>query len=167
MVLWKVHDGWKYEFFEPDIDPATIPEFESLLKVWQSKRAGRRVPSWADFDFYDFKGWHGWICIYDVVYDPFDYSVRLSGTRIDELYGFPTKGYDRKRMNEVYAETALRDEFDEMNCRHLTIACITGPLNVEGKTYNRVSYLELPLSNDGKRAQNTIEAILPHSNGAD
>lgn len=164
-MLWKVHEGWRYQYFEPDIDPSTVPEFESLVKTWQSKRAGRRVPSWSDFDFYDFKGWHGWVCVYDVTYDPFDYRVRLSGTHIDELYGLTTKGYDRGRMNQIFAETAVRDEFDEMNCRNLTIAYITGPLNVQGKTFNRVSYLELPLSDDGEKAQNTIEAILPHSDG--
>lgn len=166
MTLWKVHEGWRYEYFEPGIAPSSIPEFASLLKIWQSKRGGRRVPSWADFDFYSFKGWHGWLCVYDVTYDPFDYTVRLSGTEIDELYGFSIKNFDRKRMNEVLAETAVRDEFDEMNCRNLTIAYITGPLNVQNRTYNRVSYLELPLSDDGEKAQHTIEAIIPHSSKA-
>jgi hypothetical protein len=161
--LWKAEDGWKYEYFEPDIDPSTIPEFASLLKIWQSKRAGRRVPAWSDFDFYDFKGWHGWLMVYEVSYDPFDYTVRLSGTNVDELYGFSTQGYNRQQMNRVYAETAVRDEFDEMTCRNLVISYITGPLNIEGKTFNRVSYLELPLSDEGERASYTIEAILPHS----
>ena len=167
MTLWKFENGWRYEYFEPDIDPASIPEFESLLTVWQSKRAGRRVPSRRDFDFYDFKGWHGWITLYDVTYDPFDYVVRLSGTNIDQLYGRTTKGLDREGMNRIYAETATRDEFDEMTCRKLLISHITGPLNVQGKTYNRVAYLELPLSDDGERASSTIEAILPYSRDDD
>ena len=162
MVLWKHENGWRYEYFEPDVDPSSIPQFESLLRVWQSKRNGRRVPSRADFDFYDFKGWHGWISLYDVTYDPFDYIVKLSGTNIDDLYGFSTTGFDRSMMDRVYVEKLNRDEFDEMNCRSLTIALTTGPLNAINRTYKSVSYLELPLSDDGKRASSTIEAVLPH-----
>src|SRR3546814_10666957 len=49
-----------------------------------------------------------------------------------------------------------------MNCRNLMVALTTGPLNVINRTYKSVSYLELPLSDDGRRASNTIEAALPH-----
>ncbi|MEQ8354003.1 MAG: hypothetical protein RH942_00585 [Kiloniellaceae bacterium] len=165
MVLWKYENGWRYEYFEPDVQPSSVPQFEDLVTLWQSKRNGRRVPAKRDFDFYDFKGWHGWISLHDVTYDPFDYLVRLSGTKIDDLYGTSIKGFDREGMNRIYAETSNRDAFDEMNCLNLTISHITGPLNVAGRTYNRVAYLELPLSDDGERADSTIEATLPHRDG--
>jgi hypothetical protein len=64
-------------------------------------------------------------------------------------------------MNQVYAETEVRDRFDEESCRQLKIAHITGPLNILEKTYRSVEYLELPLSADGMRATHTIEAVLP------
>lgn len=161
MVLWKEEKGWRYEYFEPDVDASAIPEFESLIRTWQSKRNGRRVPAKDDFDFFDFKGWHGWISLFDVFYDPFDYVVRLSGTRVDELYGCSTTGYDRARMDRLYVEKQNRDVFDEMNCRNLTISLITGPLNIRNRTYKRAIYLELPLSDDGSRATHTIEAVIP------
>jgi hypothetical protein len=165
MTLWKQQNGWRYECFEPDTDPSTFPHFEDLVRLWQSKRQGRRVPSKKDFDFYDFKGWHGWLVLYDVKWDPFDYVVRLSGTQVDELYGFGATGFDRQKMNEVYEETTVRDEFDEMNCRNLTISRISGPLNIKGKGFQRVVYLELPLSEDGNRASATIEAVVPLKSG--
>ena len=162
MVLWKEEGGWRYEYFEPEVDPAAIPEFESLLRLWQSKRKGRRVPARSDFDFFDFKGWLGWIALYDVSYDPFDYTVRLSGTKIDELNGFAATGLDREGMNRHYAEIENRDAFDEFNCRNLTISYTVGPLNVADRTYKSVSILELPLSDGRGRATSTIEAVVPH-----
>lgn len=166
MTLWKQQNGWIYEFFEPDTDPSLFPRFEDLVRIWQSKRYGKRVPARKDLDFFDFKGWHGWLALYDVTWDPFNYVCRLSGTKIDELYGLNTTGFDRGMMNEVYAETLVRDTFDEMNCRNLMISRVTGPLNVVGKTFSQVIYLELPLSDDGQRASGTVEAVVPSDDKA-
>jgi len=159
--LWGEFDGWTYWHYGADMRPDDLPTFASLITIWQGKRNGRLVPSWDDFDFYDFKGWHGWLNIYEVTYDPFDYTVRLAGTNVDELYGQSTQNFDRTLMNQVYAETEVRDRFDEESCRQLKIAHITGPLNILEKTYRSVEYLELPLSADGMRATHTIEAVLP------
>ena len=37
--------------------------FETLVALWRVKRGDREMPSWADFDFFDFKGWHGVIAV--------------------------------------------------------------------------------------------------------
>lgn len=161
MTVRRRYQGWVYEYFEPDVDPAEISTFSDLVALWQSKRHGRRVPARADFDFYDFKGWHGWVCIHEVRYDPFDYTVRLSGANVDNLYGVSTQGFVREEMNEVYSEQVVRDEFDEYACRNLFISYIEGPLNIKDRTFNTVKYLELPLSNDGETADHTIEIVHP------
>ena len=162
MTIWRRYQGWTYEYFEPDVDPASVPTFSDLLAMWQSKRRGRRVPARSDFSFYDFKGWHGWVCIHEVRYDPFDYTVRLSGSSIDSLYGLSTQGFGREEMNEVYSEQIIRDEFDEFACRNLLISYIDGPLNIKDRTFTNVRYLELPVSDDGKRADHTIEVVHPY-----
>ncbi len=77
MTIWKEFEGWTYEFFDRDIEPAALPGFEDLVRLWQDRRGDRAVPSWSDFDFYDFKGWHGRISVYEISYDPFDYACRL------------------------------------------------------------------------------------------
>ena len=41
------------------------------------KRGDREMPSWAGFDFYDFKGWHGVIAVQEAVTEPFDLRCRL------------------------------------------------------------------------------------------
>ncbi|RVU38377.1 PAS domain-containing protein [Hwanghaeella grinnelliae] len=162
MTVWRRHQGWTYKYFEPDVDPAEIPTFSDLVALWQSKRQGRHVPTRADFNFYDFKGWHGWVCIHEVRYDPFDYTVRLSGSSIDSLYGLTTQGFGREEMNEVYSEQVVRDEFDEFACRNLFISYIEGPLNIKDRTFTNVKYLELPLSEDGEMADHTIEILYPY-----
>ncbi len=56
MAIWRKFDGWTYENFDRDIEPEDLPGFDDLVRLWQSKRGDRTVPSWSDFDFYDFKG---------------------------------------------------------------------------------------------------------------
>ena len=46
MTVWRDLDGWRYEYFDRDVDPATLTGFESLAQVWHSKRDGRAVPAW-------------------------------------------------------------------------------------------------------------------------
>lgn len=161
MTIWREHDAWRYHYFQPDVDAAEIGPFESLVRIWQSKRDGRRVPAWRDFDFYDFKGWHGKLTVYDVRYDPFDFTTRLSGTEIDQMFGRTLTGLERKDFNAFYLRDSAMDAYSEFICRGLYIAYAEGPLNMVGKEFQRVRYLELPLSDDGVRAQHTIEAILP------
>lgn len=162
MTIWRQHQGWTYHYFEPDADPSLVPPFAEILTLWQSKRRGRRVPARSDFDFYDFKGWHGWVCIHAVRYDPFDYTVRLSGSHVDSLYGVLTQGYSRAEMNEIYSEQLVRDEFDEFICSNLLVSYIEGPLNIKDRTYTNVRYLELPVSDEGQKADHTIEIVHPY-----
>jgi len=161
MTLWPTKNAWDYHYFEPDMDPAELPVFESLIRIWQSKRNGRRVPSWADFDFFDFKGWHGDVTVYDVTYDPFDYVTRLSGTRMDELFGRTLTNLNREDFNKLYARDSETDSFSAFICENLYISYSEGSLNAAGKEFKPVLYLELPLSDDGVRAQHTIEVIIP------
>eukprot|EP00752_Nemacystus_decipiens_P000442 g442.t1 len=161
MTVWLETDRWTYRYLEPDVDPASIPEFEGLIRIWQGKRGDRRAPAWSDFDFYDFVGWHGQFSVYDVRYDPFDYTTRLSGTQQDALLGRTMTGLTRADFNEYYLRDSEIDAFSEFICRNLYISYLDGPLNVKGREFKRVRYLELPLSDDGVRAQNTIESILP------
>ena len=78
MPIWREFPGWTYEYFDSDVKPESLPGFEGLLSLWKEKRGDRAVPAWSDFDFADFKRWHSRIAVYEIYYDPFDYSCRLS-----------------------------------------------------------------------------------------
>lgn len=157
---WKTDGKWTYTHFDPEIDPSRLPSFAGLIATWQSKRNGRRVPAWRDFDFYDFKGWHGYISVYDVSYEPFDWVLRLSGTQVDELYERPLKGMTLKERNEIAVDFDNAVDFCEITCTDLLIAHTKGPLNIKNQDFKWVEYLELPCSDGGSRATHTIEAVL-------
>jgi len=161
MTLWREADRWRYSYFEPEVDASQFPKFTNLIEIWQSKRNGRRVPAWKDFDFYDFKGWHGKLSVYDISYDPYGYTVRLSGVQIDEIYHRTMKGVTNIEMNDLAVHHEDADQFYEMACRKLYITNTIGPLNVRNLDYKEIEFFELPLSDDGIKATHTIEAAIP------
>lgn len=162
MTIWKEFDGWTYEYFDRDIEPATLPGYEDLVRLWQGKRGDRAVPSWSDFDFYDFKGWHGRLGVQDISYDPFDYTYRLSGIEFDGVFGRTMTGATASVLAEMRVENPLSMEFYEMACRQMLITRVSGPLNLKGREHIQVTFVEFPLSDDGLRATHTVEALIVH-----
>ncbi|RVU38276.1 hypothetical protein EOI86_02990 [Hwanghaeella grinnelliae] len=160
MRVWKSVGEWTYTHCDPDMNPKGLENFSGLISLWQEKRQGRRVPAWRDFDFYDFKGWHGYISVYDVSYDPFDWVLRLSGTKVDELFERHLTGMTRQERNEVAIDYDSVAEFCEISCTELMLAHTRGPLNVKDKEFKWVELLELPCSDGGPRATHTIEAVV-------
>ncbi len=160
MRVWKSVGKWTYTHYDPDMDPNRLEHFSGLISTWQEKRQGRRVPAWRDFDFYDFKGWHGYIAVYDVSYDPFDWVLRLSGTQVDELFERPLKGMTRQERNEIAVDFDSAVEFCEITCTDLLLGHTKGPLNMKNQEFKQAEFLELPCSDDGGRATHTIEAVV-------
>ncbi len=160
MAIWKEFEGWTYEYFDRDIEPAALPGFEDLVRLWQDRRGDQVAPSWSDFDFYDFKGWHGRISVYDISYDPFDYIVRLSGTEVDGVFGRTMTGAKGSELAEMRVEDPLSMEFYEMVCRQMLVARTSGPVNLKGRAHIQATFVDFPLSDDGLRATHTFEALL-------
>lgn len=158
MALWRDVEGFTYHYFEPFEDAPELRPFDSLVKLWRSKCQGRRVPAWSDFDFTDFIGWHSRIAIYDVWLDPFDYKVRLSGERFNQIVGRNMKGVTRKVMLEMTIEDTVSDAFYEKAANELLFAYTQGT-NIVNRQHVDVEYLQLPLANDGKHATHSIEAV--------
>ena len=160
MTIWKVIDDWTYEYFDRDIEPAALPGFEELVRLWRDKRGDRAVPSWSDFDFYDFKGWHGRISVYDISYDPFDYVSRLSGTVVDGVYDQTMTGTKGSELADMLGEHPASMEFYEMTCGGMLISRASGPLDFKGREHVPVTFVEFPLSDDGIRTTHTLEALI-------
>ena len=160
MTVWKEIEGWTYEHFDRGIEPAVLPGFEDLVRLWQDRRGDRAVPAWSDFDFYDFKGWHGRLSVYDIAYDPFDYTSRLSGTVVDVAYDRTMTGVTGSELEEMRVEHPAAMEFYEMTCRRMLISRQSGSLNFKDRKHIQASFVELPLSDDGQRATHTLEALI-------
>ena len=159
MTIWKEMKGWTFEYFEPDIEPSALPGFEDLVRLTQVRRGDRVVPSWSDLDFYDFKGWHGRLCLYEISYDPFDFTCRLSGTEIDALLGRNLTGMTASELAEMRLELPVTMEFYEMTCSQMLITRTSGSLNFQGRDHVHTTFVEFPLSSDGLKATHTLEAI--------
>jgi hypothetical protein len=159
MAIWKEFEGWTFEYFDRDIEPETLSGFEDLVRLWQDKRGDRAVPAWSDFDFYDFKGWHGQLSLYEISYDPFDFTCRLSGTEVDGVFGRNMTGATGSELAERRMELPATMEFYETTCSQMLIARTSGPLNFEGREHIGTTFLEFPLSDDGLKATHTLEAL--------
>jgi hypothetical protein len=160
MAIWKEFEGWTYEYFDRDIEPGALPGFEDLVRLWQERRDGRVIPSWSDFDFFDFKSWHGRIGVYEISYDPFDYACRLSGIEVDGVYEQTMTGTKGSELAEMKVEYPVDMEFYEMTCSQMLISRTSGPVNLKDGEHVRATFVEFPLSDDGLRATHTLEALL-------
>jgi hypothetical protein len=118
------------------------------------------VPSWSNFDFYDFKGWHSRIGVYEISYDPFDYVCRLSGTEVDGVFEQTMTGAKGSELAEMRVEYPVTMEFYEMTCRQMLIARTSGPVNLTGREHIQATFVDFPLSDDGLRATHTFEALV-------
>ena len=159
MAIWKETEGWTYEYFDRDIEPATLPGFEDMARLWQERRGDRVVPSWSDFDFYDFKDWHSRLAVIDISYNPFDFTWRLSGSEIDGVYKRTMTGAKRSELTELRLEESETMKFYEMTSSHMLIARTSGPINLKGREHVHATFVEFPLSDDGLKATHTLEFL--------
>ena len=74
------------------------PKTRQALDYWQSKAAGRGMPSRADIDPADMIAFLPNVVLIDVLRDPLDFRYRLTGTLIDEHIGRSVTGW---RMSEI------------------------------------------------------------------
>lgn len=160
MAIWMKFKGWTYEYFERDVEPQVLPGLEDLVRLWQDKRGDRVVPSWSDFDFCDFMGWHSRISLYENHYDPFDYHCRLSGTKVDRVFDRPMTGAKGWELAGMRVEYAVTMEFQRMTCSQMLIARRSGPVNLKGREHLQATFIAFPLSKEGPRATHTLEFLV-------
>lgn len=76
-------DGWTSEVHSPDSAPDCFREGAAIKAMWDTKRDGDNLPSWRNFAFEDFFGWHGWVALEEIIpSDTYDSIFRLWGTKL-------------------------------------------------------------------------------------
>lgn len=158
MALWKEHDHWKYETFGLDVKPEEFPGFEDVFALWHKKRGQKAMPKWADFDFLDFRGWHGHIAVTENRYDPYDYKYRLFGSKIVEIFEVD---YTNKWRSSFAGddEEMAQDwdlEFYEMTSCNKFISRVSGSLYWLNRQHVALTFLEFPLSDTGDKVTHNI-----------
>ena len=157
MAVWRRVNNWTYEVFDRNAAPEQFGVFESLVALWRVKRGAREMPSWADFDFYDFKGWHGVIAVQEVVTEPFDLRCRLWGSELTEVFGADNTGKLHSEFGPGYTETdaAFLGEL----CRSGSIGMSHGKLDWLQKGHKSAAFIDLPLSDDGSAVHHLVTAF--------
>jgi hypothetical protein len=157
MAVWKRVRNWTYELFDSDTPAERFDAFESLVCLWQAKRGDRDMPSWADFDFYDFKGWHGAIVVHDVISEPFDLRCRLWGSKLTEILGADNTGKLFSEFGAGYTENDIA--YLAEVCRSGSIGMSYGQLDWLQKGHKAAAFIDLPLSDDGSKVNHLLTAL--------
>jgi hypothetical protein len=156
-VDFEVHDprwDWSWREYPIDRAPETFDGFAPLVATW--RRNGPAVPRWRDFDFADFRGWHGKINLLEVTrLDPIEFRVRLMGTTFVSLFGEDctgariAPGMGGFIEEDVHALTRLVDG--------PRIGRTAGPMDWRDREHILVDLLYLPVSSDGSRVDRLME----------
>lgn len=142
------NNGFQYHEIPVSFDEAPT-EFSGALSLWRSKFVDGKLPSWDDFDFYDFVGLHGWVALSEITFGPIDLHYRLFGTKIVELLGEDITGkrYSETGPNVFHWQDDL-DYFEKI-CKSKSIGYATGSFVRIGFPTKRVSFLDIPLARSG------------------
>lgn len=157
MAVWKQLPNWTYEMFALDTPTERFGAFEPLVRLWHAKRAGAALPAWSDFEFYDFKGWHGRIAVQEVFADPFDLRCRLWGSDLTEILGSDNTGKRFSDFGSGYTENDLG--YLKELCRSASIGRSHGSLDWLQKGYRSVAFIDLPLADDGATPTHLLTAL--------
>ncbi len=157
MAVWRHVNNWTYEVFDYNTTPQHFGVFESLVALWRGKRGDRKMPSWADFDFYDFKGWHGAISVQEVVTEPFDLRCRLWGSDLTVVFGSDNTGKYYSELGSGYTENDVA-YLSEL-CRSSSIGMSHGKLDWLQKGHKVAGFIDLPMSDDGIAVNHLLTAF--------
>ncbi len=147
MDLWDKNQDWEYYGFDLNEPLNEFPEFASIHALWDSKRKDGVLPKWSDFEFTEFRGWHGFLMLADVLENPFDLRYRLFGTQITEAYQRDFTGKTLRGMNyEIESEADLK-HFEKLHQQRRK-GITTGPLHWKNQEYFTLSFCDLPLYNE-------------------
>lgn len=160
MTVWKEKNGWVFEYFDREKAPSFFGEFQPLVELWQSKRHGRKVPSWSDFDFYDFKGWHGLLSVSEYYYDPFDFKYLIFGTDIARQVEMENTGKLASSLAGTRYDPTKDFDFYEMSARGLYISRGKRDFLWADSPTTSVKYIELPMSDDCIRTDICLTAMM-------
>ncbi len=157
MAVWRRVKNWTYEVFDRGTPATRFDVFEPLVCLWQEKRGDRDMPSWADFDFYDFKGWHGAIAVQEVIAEPFDLRCRLWGSNLTDVFGADQTGKLFSEFGSGYTENDMA-YLTEL-CRSGSIGMSHGHLDWLKKGHKTAAFIDLPLSDDDSSVHHLLTAL--------
>ncbi len=143
------HD-WFYRVYEQQTDADVFGVFAPIVRLWQSKISDGKLPDWSEFGFDDFQGWYGLVSLGEIKPDYSEMIFLLWGTGLVELWD---KDYTGKAMKEDtvpdHWET-IEKPYVEATVNLKGIGVSGGTLDVVGRNFVDVTYVDLPVTRSGK-----------------
>ena len=157
--------NWQYGLCPLDAGPEAFGPFSSMVRLWSDHRPLEGgLPSRADFDFFDFRGWWGNLSIGEFETDPFDVRFVLWGTKLAQWWGV---NYTKKRLGERALDPDLwkqvESKYFELMVAEPFIGLVLGHLDQHERPFVKVIGVDLPLS-DGDRISHVLSAHIKIDN---
>jgi len=142
----------------PDSSGLSAPRLKEALAYWQSKQAGRPMPSRRDIDPVDIPLLLPYVILIDVLSAPLDFRYRLIGT---EVRNISQREYTGKRFSELPGKG--KDSILWRDCAELvrSKAPLSGRTPYVGpeRHLRRCANIMLPLSEDGRNVSMILKVI--------
>lgn len=150
--------GWTYRTYPLAHEAADHGSASAIFDLWRGKTDPPRLPSWADFEFRDFSGWHANLILYEVLQDPFDLLYRICGSRAAWAYGRDLTGKTMRHGADGIQEDIDLIYYQEMTEQRMFGIC-EGPAYWRGRHYLQHAFLSLPLAEDGDTVTHFITVL--------
>lgn len=142
--------------------PDQLDRLTSFFNIWQAKIKTNALPSWSDFAFEDFKGWHSNMRIIKYLENQnYISNVMVVGEEFKSRWG--SKSLSERIQSGQIKSKAIISRFEEflkyINSHHYVIH--VGTHSSVGISNLPVIVLELPLSENGKDVSHIISAMMP------
>lgn len=137
------------------------PALAFLKAYWETKRAGRAMPSRADIKPADMKEHLGWIVLLDALPDLSDFRYRTIGTRVSQYFLADSTNKTLRESFEPFGEAAV----NAVIAVHRKAAEDRLPVRAHGgagwlgRSFLDFDALFLPLSDDGQTANMILSAF--------
>ena len=160
--------GWASQFFSIETPPSELGPASAIKTIWDKKRSGTEIPSWREFGYEDFTGYHGWVAVEDILsVDPYDSVFRLWGTNLVDVFNVDLTGKKASNYKDlIYTETDFELWKEAVQLKAILIS--KGTMNwVESFHYlfnKKFIDITLPLSDDGMTITKFMNVTLLQEN---
>ncbi len=134
------------------------PRLQALYAYWNERRAGRPMPSRADFDPIDIPRLLPNLILIDVDQDTQRLKVRVAGTTVVEMYG---SDYTGRYLDEIdFGDRRAAVLYDYNTCLRTKQAYVSEhSFWTDRDVTYRIERVILPLSDDGKAVSHLVAGL--------
>jgi hypothetical protein len=148
---------------QSEIDPEELgnPILSFVRDYWQSKRAGRVMPSRGDIKPAEMKEYLGWIILIDVLPGFDDFRFRMIGTRVSQYFLADATGQTMREAFAAYGDAVVNGILatHRKTARDQVVVRAYGGAGWLGRSFLDFDAIYLPLSDDGVVANMILSAF--------